>query len=324
MYDVKRRMVGRAIVVRVAACGLMVVVSVGCGTRQSVVELPAGAVATSAPGDVRVPQGDDLKTFMAKVRQLSEKARPLLRSTVATVEATDRRLGAALVAMVARPKPATFRLVANEYRRLGIFDHAHDYLKKALAFDAKDAATHDTLARLWRDWGMPHLGLGYAYRAVYFAPSSAAAHNTLGTVLQALAQDDAARARYEVALRYDPTAAYALNNLCYSWVLEARGRKAVAACLAALLLRPDFVAAQNNLGLAFAVSGQVEAAAAAFDKAGDVASARYNEGIVLLATRHYAEALAAFEAAHRARPDLRLAAVRVRQARSLLQPGDAR
>ena len=46
--------------------------------------------------------------------------------------------------------------------------------------------------------------------------------------------------------------------------------------------------------------------------------------VVLLATRQHAEALAAFEAAHRARPDLRLAAVRVRQARSLLQPGDAR
>ena len=323
MCDVRPRLVGRAIVVRVVACGLVALVLVGCGTRQSTIELPAGAVATSTPGDVGVPQGDDIETFMATVRQLSEEARPP-GSTAATVEATDRCLGPALAAAVAGPEPAAFRLVANEYRRLGIFDKAHEYLNKALALDVKDAATHDTLARLWRDWGMPHLGLGDGYRAVFFAPSSAAAHNTLGTVLQALGQRDAARARYERALEYEPTAAYALNNLCYSWVLEARGREAVAACRAALSLRPDFVTAQNNLGLAFAVSGQLEATAAAFDKAGDVASARYNEGIVLLATRQYAEALAAFEAAHRARPDLRLAAVRARQARSLSQPGDAR
>ena len=305
----------RAIVVAVVACGLVALALVGCGTRQSTIELPAGTVAT-APGDVRVPEGDDPETFTEKVRSAG--------STAVTVEATDRRLGAALAAAVAGPQPAAFRLLANEYRRLGIFDNAHEYLIEALALDAKDAATHEMLARLWRDWGVPELGLGYAYRAVYFAPGLAVAHNTVGTVLQALGQRDAARARYEVALQYDPTAAYAFNNLCYSWVLEARGREAVAACRAALSLRPDFVAAQNNLGLAFAVSGQMEAAAAAFDKAGDVASARYNEGIVLLATRQYGEARAAFEAAHRARPDLRLAEVRERQARSLSQAGDPR
>ena len=260
---------------------------------------------------------------MEKVRAVSAEARPA-PPTAVTVEASDPRLAGALVAAVVRPDPASYRLVANEYRRLGILDKAHEYLNRALHLDPRDAATFDTLARLWRDWGMPHLALGDAYRAVFYAPASAPVRNTLGTVFQALGRRDLAREQYEQALRYDGQAAYALSNLCYAWMLESRGPEAVAACRAALSLQPDLAAAGNNLGLALAVSGEVEAAAEAFSAAGDAASARYNEGIVLLATRRYAAALAAFEAAHRARPDLRLAEVRARQTRRLMQMGEAR
>jgi tetratricopeptide (TPR) repeat protein len=281
-----------------------------CGARQAQVEAPV-----APPGE--------LETYMAKVRRLSEEARPL-PAAVATVEAADPRLAAALLAATARPVPATFRLVASEYRRLGIFDRAHEYLNRALRLDTQDAATLDLLARLWRDGGMPHLALGDAYRAVHYAPDSPAARNTLGTVFQALGRNDLARAEYERALRHDPSAAYAFNNLCYSWVLDARGPEAVTACRAALSAQPGLVAAGNNLGLALALTGGVEAAADAFDAAGDLASARYNEGIVLLATGRYSDALEAFTAARRARPSFRLAESRMRQVLGLLETGVAR
>jgi Tfp pilus assembly protein PilF len=65
-------------------------------------------------------------------------------------------------------------------------DKAHYYLVKALELAPKEAATHEAMARLWRDAGMPHLALGDAYRAVHYDPVSAPARNTLGTVFQAL------------------------------------------------------------------------------------------------------------------------------------------
>ena len=88
------------------------------------------------------------------------------------------------------------------------------------------------MARLWRDAGFPQLGLADAHRAVYFAPASPEARNTLGTILQALGHRQLARQEYERALKMNPKASYALNNLCYVSLLDGnatmRWRCAVA------------------------------------------------------------------------------------------------
>ena len=262
--------------------------------------------STAAPGD-------SLETFMAKVRKLSTEA-TVDRPDATSVETAYPSLGEAILAARLQPSPEAYRTVAHEYWRIRIFDKAHEYLNKARLLSSTDAATYDALARLWRDSGFPHLGLGDAHRAVYYAPGSPIVHNTLGTVFQALGRRALARGEYRRALEIDPSAAYALNNLCYGWMLDGDAPKAVAACERALELHPEMAAARNNLGLAHAVAGNGPAARAAFEGAGDAAQAHYNAGIVNLARGQYKSAVKSFEAAQSARPTLAMAAERARQA----------
>jgi len=292
----------------------------GCALHRTERLAPASVsdVSIGAPS-VGAPPGDSLETFMAKVRQRAADARPE-RIPLATIEGQDPRLAAALLAAVARPEPETYRVVAREYSRLHIVDRAHDYLNKALALDRRDSATYDTLARVWRDSGAPNLALGDAHRAVYFAPASPVARNTLGTILQAMGLKQGAREQYEAALQLDPGASYALNNLCYGWILDGDARKAALACEQALSLNPELIAARNNLGILYAAGGDLEGARSAFGRSGDRAVVSYNLGIVHLARREYRKAADSFADAQQARPT-RQTAARVRQALALSVSG---
>jgi len=289
--------------VRALLCVLISISVAGCATRG-----PVKVSTTKAR-----PPEDSLEAFMAKVRTLSSEARPA--QTSAGLEARYPSLAAAAALATFSPSPVTLRAAAEEYRRVGVFDRAFELLTKALVIDRRDAATHDAIARLWRDSGLPHLGLGDAQRAVFFDPASPVVHNTLGTIFQALGRRPLARVEFERALRLDETAAYALNNLCYGWVLDGDAAKAIAACEHALRIDPQLTAARNNLGLAHAMGGDAAGASAAFARAGDPAMERYNTGIVRLAQRDFNGAASAFDAAYAARPSLSQAAARANQAR---------
>ena len=300
----------RALVV----CLALSLAAAGCSGRHFVNVTPGHKQAASAQPSAQAP-GDSLETFMDKVRKLQAEARPE-RPAVTTVESAYPALAAAAAAATFAPSPLACRLAADEYRKVGIFDKAFQYLTRALAIDPQDAATYDALARLWRDSGRADLALGDAYRAAYYAPLSPIVHNTLGTVFQALGRRALARTEFERALQLEPAAAYALNNLCYGWVLDNSPRKAIAACENALKLQPALAAARNNLGLAHTINGDATAASAAFAQAGDKAEELYNTGIVRLAQRDYTGAIDAFESAHAARPTLAEAAARAQQARA--------
>jgi tetratricopeptide (TPR) repeat protein len=131
-----------------------------------------------------------------------------------TVESHDKALADALVGVRLAPSPERHRAVAAEYRRLHIDDAAFDHLTAATRLNPTDAAAYDERARIWRDWGFPHLGMADASRAVYFAPMSAEAHNTRGTLLAAMGQIDLAREEFRTALRLDERATFAARNLC--------------------------------------------------------------------------------------------------------------
>jgi tetratricopeptide (TPR) repeat protein len=268
-----------------------------------------------------LPPHDSLETFIGKVRTLSARARPT-PSSVQTVEASDPALAAALLWVATRQTAESHRAAAGEYVRLRILDKAHEHLSAAVTIDPRDAAAWDGMARIWRNWGFPHLGLADASRAVYFAPASPVARNTLGTLLQALGRRPEARAQYEKALQLDATAAYALNNLCYGWVLDGQAPEAVRTCRHALRLQPDLEAARNNLGLAYAASGDLDAAEQVFASGGERGRAQYNLGIVHLARRQYATAVRAFEAAQEIRPGFRAAEAMARQARNRANGGN--
>jgi Flp pilus assembly protein TadD len=136
------------------------------------------------------------------------------KSIGTTIESQDRALSAALLALNVAPSAARHRAVAKEYRRLHIDDAAFDHLTAATRLDPADAAAYDELARIWRDWGFPHMGLADSARAVYHAPDSAAARNTRGTLLAAIGDVDAARREFQQALSLDSNASFAAANLC--------------------------------------------------------------------------------------------------------------
>jgi len=290
---------------------------------------PGGVAWPTAPGTGTTPvvAADVAPLSEAQRDQLSAGPRARQGAEGARVlEESDERLRGALEAAAGQPDAAALRVVAREYRRLGVFDKAHGYLVRALALDPEDGQTHDALARLWRDWGLPAEGLSGAYRAVAAAPESAEAQNTLGTVLYALGHVEAARERFERAVAIDGAAAYAWNNLCHVTLMAGDDTRALAECRQALALDPGLAAAQNNLGLVHAAAGRWQDAAVAFTlAAGDEAVGRYNLGVAYMSRGEHALAADAFEAALALRPTFELARRRAAEARRLAEgtPGPA-
>jgi tetratricopeptide (TPR) repeat protein len=234
---------------------------------------------------------------------LSASAKPVTpKEAAATLETRDPALAADLLQVLSAPTAERHRAIAERYREAGVLDNAYQHFNAALALNDRDAAAYEGLARVWRDWGLPELAVGDAHRATFYAPQSAAARNTFGTIMQALGRYSDARASYELASWLDPNAAYAVNNLCYLAFVTGHIEDAIDRCSAALRLDPSLAAARNNLALAFAASGRMDIARAQFLDAGDRASGLFNTGIAYLASGDEPNALAAFDAASKARP----------------------
>lgn len=274
------------------------------------------------PGEPAVDYGgpppataESLQLHLQQLRHLAESATPRASSFGATIEGSDARLAAALLAEAMLPSAERHVQVAEEYRRLGILDAAHARLNRAIALEPRLARAHELQAQIWRDWRLPELGLGAAYRAVSYAPGSASAYNTLGTLLEKMGRPNDARWAYQRALVRDPQAAWVLNNLCHLDLQRGRLAQARAQCEQAVALSPDLVAAHNNLALVHAAAGDFARARDVLLAAHDAATAQYNLGIVHLAARDYAAAAAAFEEAIEARPDFSAAKARARDAR---------
>jgi tetratricopeptide (TPR) repeat protein len=198
---------------------------------------------------VRPPE-NSLATFIEQVRELSTRARPAPVGTAVTVEASNRELAAALAAEQADPTAESHRRVGEIYAHLAIFDAAFDHFGRAVKADGRDAAAYDQIARIWREWGLPHLGLGDAYRAIYYAPQSPSPYNTLGTLFQAMGRPADALTAYRRALALAPDAAYALNNECSALLALGKADLAIASCRRAVDLDPGLDAARRNLALA--------------------------------------------------------------------------
>jgi Flp pilus assembly protein TadD len=283
----------------------------GCAARKPVRSARSVPSAPSAPA---APQS--LESYIQKVRATSERARPDHTDRARSIEISDPMLAKELRALTLEPTAANHRAVAAAYVRHGVLDLAHEHFSAAVGLEPTDGGSYDGLARIWRDWGFPHLALPDAYRAVYFLPGSASAHNTLGTVLQALGRDVDARAQFEKALALDVNAAYALSNLCYGWRIAGHPTRAAEACRGALKLRPDLESARNNLALAYGEEGNLPAAIETLAASADKARAAYNEGLLHLAQRRYQDALNAFDVARAARPQFRAAEIMARRTRA--------
>lgn len=190
--------------------------------------LMAGCAAhrQHSAGDTLAP----IEGFAEEVRRLSAEAPPPHPNEAGTLESRDRRLSAARLLLALAPTADNQRRVAIEYARLGVLDAAYDHFEAAVRLMPNDAASLDGLARIWRDWGFPHLGLIDAYRAVYYEPHSPVPLNTLGTLLLEMGRVAEARATFERALALDQDAGYVLNNLCHAVRLQGTGAPVGDAC----------------------------------------------------------------------------------------------
>jgi Flp pilus assembly protein TadD len=261
------------------------------------------------------PESPSLEEAIGKIRQLMATARPEPRQGTPTVETTDPALKMALTNLSAAQTDDRLYEVGAAYHQLGLLDQAYQYYNRALRLNRRHAPSHEGLARVWRDWGFPLLGLGDAHRATFYSPSSPSAENTLGTLLHALGRRDEARAAYQRALLLEPAAPYALNNLCYLSLVEGHATQALEECRAALRVEPALSAAHNNLALTYAALGQLELARREFESAGSTTNPAYNMGIVYLAQDRFALAAKEFETARLSTPIVVDAARRARASR---------
>jgi tetratricopeptide (TPR) repeat protein len=304
--------------VRRVAVGILACLVAGCATRQSAE--PSGPLATA-------PAKADEQATAAALRAAKPSEMPgLATNRPDGVETSDATLARALRTLNDAPTSEAYRRVGVEYRRLQVYDQAYEYYTGAIKLDPKNAAAFDGLARTWRDWGVPRLGLSHAYMAVHLAPEWAAAQNTLGTMLYVMGNGMEARRRFERAIALDPTAAYALNNLCYLSFTEGNEARAIAECTDALTRQPTLIAARNNLALVHAAAGRMEVSERELLACGNRAIGFYNLGIVHMARREYPKAIVAFETAIKERPSLWEAQLRANEARTLaaqpLGPGN--
>jgi tetratricopeptide (TPR) repeat protein len=296
---------------RVALLGLAgaAVLSAACAAR----------LAAPAPPAVLEPASVATREIDTPPQSVDPPAiRPVTVSSLPSVETWDSALAQALAALVLSPTPEQHLRVADEYKRLRIFDMALAHLTAAAASEAARGAAFDALARLWRDAGHPAAAIGHAHRAVAEAPG-APTYNTLGTILAALGWLDASRDAFARAVSLDPTAAYAWSNLCYTHFLDRKFDRAVEACTAALTIDPALNAARNNLALAHSGAGRLDRAADEFGRAGDPADVHYNMGVVYLALGQFERAAGEFDAAFELRPSFAAAGLRARQARTLAE-----
>lgn len=193
-------------------CVVLAALATACAARTPARQLEPSTTALESSAESPV---EPVEQSTGKTRAFSVRPVPP-RSTVQMVEASDPALAAALLRAALSETAENNRAVAHEYERLGILDKADEYLSAAVEIDPRDGAAWTMKARLWLEWGWPHLALPHAIRAVHFAPSSHEARNILGAVLQVLGRHREARAQYEQALRLDA----GLNRVCQDLVAK--------------------------------------------------------------------------------------------------------
>jgi len=251
------------------------------------------------------PPADNVKPPMRPARLKGTNAQ--------TLETRNKTLATAKLRVQTYPTLENQRALAEEYMKERVLDLALDHFEAALRLDPHDVPSLDGSARIWREWGYANVALPPAYRALYWAPDSPEVHNTLGTVLLKLGLVDSAREHFERARSLAPGASYAVNNLCYLELQHQDAAAAVTLCREAAAMDPESPVTRNNLAMALAVSGDVDAAVNTFGKDSSPAVAAYNQGMMLLASGQRDRAQEAFTRARTADPAFYPALTRLKQ-----------
>ena len=193
---------------------VVLVSATGCASRSTsspfIIKKGSGPVDVGhGVGFKKIDRGQIERARREALARRAAAAPEQLRS----IEGTDVALRNALAALGQQESAAAHVAVAQQYWRLHVYDAVYDHYTDAIRLEPRNVTALDGRARVWRQWHMTEPALSDAHRARYFGPERPDVLNTLGTILEQAGQCGAARDAYASALKLDPSAAWAKDNL---------------------------------------------------------------------------------------------------------------
>lgn len=151
--------------------------------------------------------------------------------------------------------------------RCGRTAEAADCYRRVLARDPTAARAHMNLAIVLQAGGAAADAIAH-YRAAHrLAPRNTKVLNLLGLCLYESGKLEAAARCFAQALRIDPGSARAANNLAGVYKVQERRGEALALHRRAAEIDPHFFEAHENVGKVHEEEGEIDLAAAAYDRA---------------------------------------------------------
>ena len=203
---------------------------------------------------------------------------------------------------------------------------AETYARQAAAVRVSGWEVHYNAGLVQLDAGRLEAAEASLLDAVRADPNAAPAWDQLGASRARQGDLDGALEAGRRAVELDPGAANAWNNLGTTHLVRGEPELAAAAARRAVEIAPRFADAHNNLGVAYFDLGRLDEAMAAYDRAVELrpgfAQARANRGLVHGEQGRFTSALEEFDAALELRPDLPEA--RRGRERALLELGRSR
>ena len=193
---------------------VVLVSATGCASRSTsspfIIKNGSGPVDVGhGVGFKKIDRGQIERARREALARRAAAAPEQLRS----IEGTDVALRNALAALGQLESAAAHVAVAQQYWRLHVYDAVYDHYTDAIRLEPRNVTALDGRARVWRQWHMTEPALSDAHRARYFGPERPDVLNTLGTILEQAGQCGAARDAYASALKLDPSATWAKDNL---------------------------------------------------------------------------------------------------------------
>ena len=193
---------------------VVLVSATGCASRSTsspfIIKNGSGPVDVGhGVGFKKIDRGQIERARREALARRAAAAPEQLRS----IEGTDVALRNALAALGQLESAAAHVAVAQQYWRLHVYDAVYDHYSDAIRLEPRNVTAWDGRARVWRQWHMTEPALSDAHRARYFGPERPDVLNTLGTILEQAGQCGAARDAYASALKLDPSAGWAKDNL---------------------------------------------------------------------------------------------------------------
>lgn len=181
----------------------------------------------------------------------------------------DWRDEESIYAQTARLSPGSPRArynLGNAHLAKGMFRDAASEYRASLALKPADPACRRNLGNALLGLGRTGEAIAELERAAALDPASSDTYTRLGAAYGMAGRDEEAVGALRTAIRLDPSSARAHNNLASVHANRKRFREAREECVRAVALDPTLVEAQFNLGIVLFNLGDINGAAAQFER----------------------------------------------------------